>query len=216
MEPAAARRMAARRMLTLRRMLLHVRERSRLYWAYHLEGVEGVARYLERAPSEYIVPALRRYHAPIGHGTFAKGPLYIDNAYTDETSAGDFSHLRTGVDCYLGKNVTLDLAAPLTLGDEVLLSAGCVILTHQDCGQRRMAAFYPRRTGPVQIGDGSWIGANAVVLAGVRIGECAVVAAGAVVTRDVPAFTVVGGVPAVRIATLDPERLGERRELRSA
>jgi acetyltransferase-like isoleucine patch superfamily enzyme len=49
---------------------------------------------------------------------------------------------------------------------------------------------------PVHIGRGVWIGRGAAVLAGVRIGDGAVVAANAVVTRDVPAGVVVGGVPA--------------------
>ena len=49
---------------------------------------------------------------------------------------------------------------------------------------------------PIRLGDDVWIGANATVLPGVAIGDGAVVAAGAVVTRDVPPMTVVGGVPA--------------------
>ena len=192
--------------MTIDQIIARQFERLRLLWAFRLGGIEAVARYLERAPSDCIVPALRRHSATVGHGSYAKGPLIIDNAYTDKGSTGDFSHLRIGDRCYIGKNVSLDLASPLTLGDEVILAAGCVILTHQDCGDRRMAAFFPRRAGPVEIGEGSWIGANAVILAGVRIGECAVVGAGAVVTRDVPPFTVVGGVPAEILRTLDAER----------
>jgi acetyltransferase-like isoleucine patch superfamily enzyme len=49
---------------------------------------------------------------------------------------------------------------------------------------------------PVEIGEDVWIGAHAVVLPGVRIGSGAVVGAGAVVNRDVPPNTIVGGVPA--------------------
>lgn len=54
--------------------------------------------------------------------------------------------------------------------------------------------FYPSR--PVRVCRGSWVGANAIVLLGVTIGQNAVVGAGAVVTRDVDPFTVVAGVPA--------------------
>jgi acetyltransferase-like isoleucine patch superfamily enzyme len=192
---------------SIERLLAGQAEKLRLRWAYRVHGIEGVARYLQRAPSEFIIPALRRYGAAIDHGTYAKGPLFLDNACTDLNSADDFRHLSTGRNCYLGKCVTLDLAAPITLGDEVILAAGTLILTHQDCGARRMAAFYPRRTGPVTIGDGAWIGAGAQILAGVEIGECAVVGAGAVVLRDVPSFTVVGGVPAVVLRTLDPAQI---------
>ena len=51
-------------------------------------------------------------------------------------------------------------------------------------------------TKPIVIGNDVWIGANAVILPGVTIGNHSVVAAGAVVTKDVPANTMVGGVPA--------------------
>ena len=57
-------------------------------------------------------------------------------------------------------------------------------------------------TQPVVIGDDVWIGANAVILPGVTIGRHCVVAAGAVVTKDVPDNTVVGGVPAKIIKKL--------------
>jgi acetyltransferase-like isoleucine patch superfamily enzyme len=54
--------------------------------------------------------------------------------------------------------------------------------------------------GPVTVGDYAWISCRAVILPGVTIGEGAVVAAGAVVTKDVPPYTVVGGVPARFVA----------------
>jgi acetyltransferase-like isoleucine patch superfamily enzyme len=57
------------------------------------------------------------------------------------------------------------------------------------------------RTAPVKIGDNVWIGMNAVILKGVTIGENSVVAAGSVVTKSVPANTVVAGNPAVAVKT---------------
>ena len=56
---------------------------------------------------------------------------------------------------------------------------------------------------PIRVGNDVWIGANATVLPGVTVGDGAVIAAGAVVTRDVPPMTVVGGVPAKIIKHID-------------
>lgn len=56
---------------------------------------------------------------------------------------------------------------------------------------------------PIKLGKSVWVGSNATILAGVTIGDWAVVAAGAVVTRDVPPLTIVGGVPAKVIRKID-------------
>ena len=58
---------------------------------------------------------------------------------------------------------------------------------------------------PVRICDDAWIGAGAMVLRGVTVGEGGVVAAGAVVTKDVPAFSIVAGNPAVLIREIPPD-----------
>ena len=56
--------------------------------------------------------------------------------------------------------------------------------------------YFSRRDAPITIHDNVWIGSSAIILKGVTVGEGAVVAAGSVVTRDVKAFTIVGGNPA--------------------
>ena len=58
------------------------------------------------------------------------------------------------------------------------------------------------RYAPIRIGENVWIGSNATILPGVTLGDWAVVAAGAVVTKDVPPMTVVGGVPARVLRTI--------------
>lgn len=88
----------------------------------------------------------------------------------------------------------------ITIGDDVFIGHNVVIATLDhalDPAER--ATTVP---APVRIGDRVWIGANATVLPGVTVGDGAVVAAGAVVTRDVPPRTVVGGVPARTIREL--------------
>lgn len=107
-----------------------------------------------------------------------------------------------------------DFGKNITVGPGVFLNAGC---RFQDQGGITIGAgslighnvvlatlnheMAPRHRGdmhpaPIRIGQRVWIGANATVCPGVTIGDGSVVAAGAVVTRDVPANTVVGGVPA--------------------
>ena len=71
---------------------------------------------------------------------------------------------------------------------------------NHDFAPDKRANMFP---APVKIGNRVWIGAHAAILAGVTIGDNAVVAAGAVVTKDVPANVVVGGIPAKIIKTIE-------------
>ena len=96
--------------------------------------------------------------------------------------------LRVGSECVLGA------MGGIELGDHVRISKGAIVETGGlDLGG---APPYSHVAKPIRIGHGVWIGTNAIVLAGVEIGDGAVVAAGAVVTRNVPAQTIVGGNPA--------------------
>jgi len=93
----------------------------------------------------------------------------------------------------VNRDVILDGRFPLTIGSFVSISVRSVILTlEHDLGDPEFRAV----GAPVQIGDRVFIGTGSIVLPGVTIGDGAVVAAGAVVTKDVEPFTIVGGVPA--------------------
>ena len=82
----------------------------------------------------------------------------------------------------------------ITIGDGVQIGHNVVLATlNHDPDPANRSQVIP---GPIEIGRNVWIGSNATVLPGVCIGDNAIVAAGAVVARDVPADTVVGGVPA--------------------
>jgi acetyltransferase-like isoleucine patch superfamily enzyme len=81
----------------------------------------------------------------------------------------------------------------LTIGEDVSISSGVWLMTGtHDMHDPQFSEVYK----PIVIGDRAWIGIRATILGGVNIGEGSVVMAGAVVTRDVPPYTVVGGVPA--------------------
>lgn len=95
-----------------------------------------------------------------------------------------------------------DVAEPgqtlLDLGDRVRISPNVTLLCSMVPNETRLGEVYGRRE-TITIHDDVWIGADATILAGITIGEAAVVSAGAVVTEDVPAETVVGGVPATKL-----------------
>lgn len=111
--------------------------------------------------------------------------------------------VRIGQNSLIGRRCTLDARSPLTIGDNVSLSPEVMILAGKhDVNDPR---FAPSEVGPwaVTIDDYVWIGTRAMILPGVTLGRGAVVAAGAVVTKDVPPLTIVAGVPAKPIGTRD-------------
>ncbi len=90
----------------------------------------------------------------------------------------------------------------LTIEDDVGIAPFAIILIHSDPGTHELSKCYPVQSLPVTIKTGAWIGARVTILGGVTIGEHSIVAAGSVVTKNVPPYTVVGGVPAVKIKKL--------------
>ena len=112
-----------------------------------------------------------------------------------------------GKNITIGKNVFINSGCRfqdqggITLGDGALIGHNVVLATlnHGFMPEER-STVYP---APIIIGKNVWIGANATVVSGVRIGDNAIVAAGAVVTKDVPENAVVGGVPAKLLKMID-------------
>ena len=103
-------------------------------------------------------------------------------------------NLTFGKDVFINIGCRFQDTGGITIGDGSLLGHGCTITTldHSQDPERR-ADMLP---APVVIGRKVWFGANVTVVPGVTIGDGAVVGAGAVVTKDVPANTIVAGVPA--------------------
>ena len=136
-------------------------------------------------------PPYRRFS--IGRHSVVESFCCVNNAVGD-VIIGD--HTRIGI-----HNTVI---GPVTIGSHVNLAQGITVtaLNHnfEETGKRIDQQGVS--TNPVVIGDDVWIGANAVVLPGVTIGSHCVVAAGAVVTKDVPTHTLVGGIPAKIIKTI--------------
>lgn len=113
--------------------------------------------------------------------------------------------LTVGDDCFVGDECLLDLADEIRLEAQVTLAERVVVLTHTNVGYRDhpLQAAFPALAAPVIIRRGSFIGASVTILPGVTIGPEAFVAAGSVVTADVPPRTVVAGVPARPLRTME-------------
>jgi len=105
--------------------------------------------------------------------------------------------IRIGDRTFVGANCEFNISESICIGDDCLIASGCRFVDHNH-GTQRGAPMnsQPCTHEPIVIGRNVWIGANAVILQGVHIGDGAVVAAGAVVTRSIPADTLAGGVPA--------------------
>lgn len=108
--------------------------------------------------------------------------------------------ITVGNHCFIGLDTWLDDQFPelVVIEDDVTISFRVTVIVHDDAKRmdRTQAGAGDGTVAPVVLKRGCYLGAGSLLLPGVTVGEGAVVAAGAVVTRDVPAGTVVGGVPA--------------------
>lgn len=106
-------------------------------------------------------------------------------------------NIRIGKDTIVGDHCFLDGRAPLTIGDHVGIASQVLIYNDE---HDINSDDYGNSFGPVTIKDYVFIGPRSIILPGVTIGKGAVVAAGAIVTKDIPDFEIWGGVPAKKIS----------------
>lgn len=125
--------------------------------------------------------------APFEAGTIISAPIFIN--------IGRFT--RIGKDVYINHACSFLDMGTITIEDEVLIGPNVQLITegHPNNPKLRKALF----TKPITIKKNAWIGAGATVLPGVTIGENAIVAARAVVNKDIPDNAIVGGIPAKTI-----------------
>ncbi len=121
------------------------------------------------------------------------------------------SNISIGDHSLINRYVMLDDRADLTIGSFVMVSAGVIIETHtHPFDDFSVPIAFSGRSGlPVTVGDNTVLGYNSVLMAGVNIGYRCIVGANSVVTKDVPDYTVVGGVPAKPIKQYLPPDSGE-------
>lgn len=115
-----------------------------------------------------------------------------------------------GKNITIGKNVFINACCHfqdqggITLGDGCLIGHNVVFATlNHGFAPADRASLYP---APIVLGKNVWVGSNSTLLQGIRIGDNAVIGAGSVVTKDVPANTIVGGVPARILRQIDTKK----------
>lgn len=173
-------------------------------------AVIELMRYYSREAQKITMEINTRYHEPeelaalfskligkpVGEGFGLFPPFYTD--FGKNITIGDRVFINAGCKFQDQGGITIDEGA--------LIGHGVVLATlDHDLDPEKRQQLHP---APIHIGKRVWIGANATVTSGVTIGDNAVVAAGAVVVKDVPANAVVGGVPARLIKYLDGSENG--------
>jgi acetyltransferase-like isoleucine patch superfamily enzyme len=179
---------------------------SLLVWRARLTraiwGGEDAAFLVAHARKHAVIPLLRALGATVAPDADIETHLVIHNA-----RAG-LHKLTVGSGCHIGKACFFDLADSITLESRCAISMRVTLLTHIDVGRSPLRdGPYPTERGAITVGEGAYIGAGAIILHGVTIGRCAVVAAGSVVREDVPAYTVMGGGPARVLKRLAPNEI---------
>lgn len=163
------------------------------FWA----GIRGV----DLAKDVIIYPGalLLRYprHIRLGSRALLKSGSHICPCNTN-------ARIRIGNRTSIGFHTLIYASAMIEIGDDCQIAPFVYIVdSNHGIDKSTRINMQPNIAKPISICDDVWIGAHAVVLPGVTIGKGAVIAAGAVVNRDVPPYAIVGGVPA--------KLLGERK-----
>jgi len=125
--------------------------------------------------------------------------------YQNSYVYGDVS---VGAGTWIGPLTVLDGSGGLQIGSNCSISAGVQVYTHDTVRRALSGGIAPIERQPVQIGNACHVGANAVILPGVTIGEHSVIGAGAVVTESVPAYHVAAGVPCRLIGKVEVDADG--------
>ncbi len=117
---------------------------------------------------------------------------------------------KIGKQVYIGEDLIivdeLDDRGRVRICNRVAIAERVTLVISSNANFSKIRSFIKDIHGCIEIGDDAWLGTGAIIMPNIRIGTGAVVGAGSVVTKDVPDFTVVGGVPARAIRKIDVSR----------
>ena len=144
-----------------------------------------------------LFPPLRSWWLRLLGARIGPGAIVHDVRFFNLYRRG-VAGLSLGRECFLGDECLLDLAEAIVLEDQVTFAERVLVLTHTNVGYRDhpLQPHFPPLAAPVVVEAGCFVGAGAILLPGIRVGRGSFVAAGSVVTEDVPPGTLVAGVPA--------------------
>ncbi|WP_185752397.1 acyltransferase [Butyrivibrio sp. AE2032] len=115
-------------------------------------------------------------------------------------------HLRIGSGCFFGYRLCILVGADITIGNNVLMASDITIVSENHGTNPESELPYKKqqlKVAPVTIGDNCWIGDKVIILPGTNIGEGCVIGGGAVVTKDIPSYSIAVGNPARVIKRYD-------------
>lgn len=135
---------------------------------------------------------LKKILGKIGKNCCVNAPFFVD--YGCLTHVGDYF--------FANRNCQIQDGGGVTFGDHVFIGPNCTFTTAEHALDPAQRIAGMEVAMPVKVGSGVWFGAGCTVLAGVTIGDHAVIGAGSVVTRDIPANVIAAGVPCRVIRTI--------------
>lgn len=151
----------------------------------------------------FFIPPARKIFFQILGSKIGTGSVLMDVRFFNFHHVGP-GGLTIGKDCFIGDETLIDLYDKVTLEDQVTIAQRVTILTHLNVGYKDhpLQAYFPKSSKTVEFKTGSFVGAGSIILPGVSIGERSFIAAGSVVTSDIPKDSVAAGVPAKVIKKL--------------
>ena len=173
-----------------------------LVWLHSKVSENEVREYKLRG-ARYLLKVKGKYPLGIGRNVTIRHPMNIE--FGENVMLFDSVYLNAGKRIKIGSNSHVDVFTCIyghggvEIGEKCAIAAGVRIYSQSnqyDFDQDLPVIEQPIKFAPVKIGNDVWIGANAVILPGVTIGDHSVIGAGAVVTRSIPPKSVAVGVPA--------------------
>lgn len=160
--------------------------------------------FLQQIYGLLVLPPVRKLFLQLAGAKISKNSILTNVKFFNWHQRGP-AGLKIGNECFIGDETLIDLYDRVILEDQVTIAQRVTILTHLNVGYQNhpLQKYFPKKSQSVNFKSGCVVAAAATILPGITVGENSFVAAGSVVTEDVPARTLVAGVPAKVIRKIE-------------